>query len=44
MIMRVLLEVNVAEEESKWGFKTESVKDACKEILNLPQNQKKFFE
>lgn len=33
VVMRVLLEVNVAEEESKWGFNTESVKDACKEIL-----------
>ncbi len=36
VVMRVLLEVNVAQEETKWGFNTESVKDACKEILNLP--------
>lgn len=36
VIMRVLLEVNVAEEESKWGFCTESVKEAARTILEFP--------
>ncbi|WP_031552756.1 YggS family pyridoxal phosphate-dependent enzyme [Oribacterium sp. FC2011] len=36
VVMRILLEVNVAEEESKWGFNTETVKDAGKEILAFP--------
>ncbi|MCR5279212.1 MAG: YggS family pyridoxal phosphate-dependent enzyme [Lachnospiraceae bacterium] len=35
-ITRILLEVNVAEEESKWGFTTESVKEAAAEIGKLP--------
>ena len=36
VVMRLLLEVNVAKEENKWGFDTESVKDACEKILKLP--------
>ncbi len=34
MVMHILLEVNVAREENKWGFYTGSVKDACKKILD----------
>ncbi|SDZ96406.1 hypothetical protein SAMN05216349_10347 [Oribacterium sp. KHPX15] len=36
VVMRVLLEVNVAEEESKWGFDTVSVKEAAEKILDFP--------
>ncbi|WP_031550518.1 YggS family pyridoxal phosphate-dependent enzyme [Oribacterium sp. FC2011] len=36
VVMRILLEVNVAEEASKWGFNTETVKDAAREILAFP--------
>ena len=36
VVMRALLEVNVAREESKWGFNTESVKEAARKILDFP--------
>jgi pyridoxal phosphate enzyme (YggS family) len=36
LVMNVLLEVNVANEESKWGFKTCEVLAAVKEIATLP--------
>ena len=36
VVMRALLEVNVAREESKWGFNTESVKEAARKILGFP--------
>ena len=32
----VLLEVNVAREESKFGFFTEETEDACREITKMP--------
>lgn len=35
-VMNVLLEVNVAEEESKWGFRTAEVLDAAGKIAALP--------
>ena len=35
-IVRILLEVNVAEEESKWGFTSESILQAAREISLLP--------
>ncbi len=35
-IMRVLLEVNVAGEENKWGFDLASVQEAAREIIALP--------
>ncbi|SFG05788.1 YggS family pyridoxal phosphate-dependent enzyme [Oribacterium sp. WCC10] len=34
-VMRVLLEVNIAKEESKWGFDRDSVEEACKEIMSF---------
>ena len=34
--VRILLEVNVAEEESKWGFTSESILQAAREISLLP--------
>lgn len=34
--MDILLEINVANEESKWGFKQEEVREAVKEIAQLP--------
>lgn len=34
--MDILLEINVANEESKWGFKREEVREAVKEIAQLP--------
>lgn len=34
--MNVLLEVNIAEEESKWGFKAEETLAAAKEIGTMP--------
>lgn len=36
LIAEILLEVNVAEEESKFGFKAEEVSDAVKEIATFP--------
>ena len=33
----VLLEVNVAREESKFGFFTEETEDACREISKMPR-------
>ena len=36
IVMDVLLEVNVAKEESKWGFSSEEVLAAAKEIGLLP--------
>ena len=35
-IVRILLEVNVAEEESKWGFTSESILQAARDISLLP--------
>ena len=32
----ILLEVNIANEESKWGFKIDELENAYKEIINLP--------
>lgn len=34
--MDILLEINVANEESKWGFKTNEVLEAVKEIAQIP--------
>lgn len=34
-VMRILLEVNIANEETKWGLKQEEVLDAAKEIIAL---------
>ena len=34
--MNILLEVNVANEESKWGFKVDEIKDAYNQISSLP--------
>ena len=36
LVMDVLLEVNVAKEESKWGFSAEDVLDAAEKIGLLP--------
>lgn len=36
LVMDILLEVNIAKEESKWGFKEDEVLDAVKEISQLP--------
>ncbi len=35
-VVRILLEVNIAREESKWGFDPEAVSQAAREILLLP--------
>ena len=34
--VRILLEVNIAREESKWGFAPEEAKEAAREISKLP--------
>ena len=34
--VNILLEVNVAKEESKWGFDSDNVREAAKEILSMP--------
>lgn len=36
IVMDILLEVNIGEEESKWGFLPENILDAIKEIAILP--------
>ena len=35
-VTRILLEVNIAGEESKWGFDPENVRQAAREISSLP--------
>ena len=35
-VTEILLEVNVAEEESKWGFRTEAVSEAARAVSALP--------
>ncbi len=35
--MKILLEVNVANEDSKWGFKVDEINHAFEEINKLPK-------